>query len=55
MTELIGVPMGDPAGIGPEVLVAAFADPGIRGNIPLLAIGHEGVLQAQHRLRLRGH
>jgi len=36
---VIGVTMGDPAGIGPEVVVKALADPGIRRAAKLIIFG----------------
>jgi 4-hydroxythreonine-4-phosphate dehydrogenase len=42
---LIGVSMGDPLGLGPEVIVKALADPGLRGRARFVIFGLEDVLQ----------
>lgn len=42
---LIALTMGDPAGIGPEVLVRAAADDEVRSLCRPVAVGHSGVLQ----------
>ncbi len=36
---LIGITLGDPAGVGPGVVAKALADPGLRGSARLFAIG----------------
>ena len=41
---IICVPMGDPAGIGPEIVVAAAVSAGILDNARLVVIGHEPTL-----------
>ena len=40
MKPLICVPMGDPAGIGPEVLAAASVDPIVKSSARLLGVGN---------------
>lgn len=40
----IGITMGDPAGIGPEVVLKAVADPEIQGLCPLIIIGDAQLL-----------
>ena len=40
----IGITMGDPAGIGPEVVLKAVADPEIQGLCPLVIIGDAQLL-----------
>ncbi|MBN8525121.1 MAG: 4-hydroxythreonine-4-phosphate dehydrogenase PdxA, partial [Planctomycetes bacterium] len=40
----IAITMGDPAGVGPEVLLRACADPALAG-LPLLPIASRGLLQ----------
>jgi len=50
---IIAVTMGDPAGIGPEVIVKALADPAIKKAARPLILGDWGVLQ-RTRERLRG-
>jgi 4-hydroxythreonine-4-phosphate dehydrogenase len=42
---LVAVTMGDPAGIGPEVILKALADPRIKKVARLLILGDWGVLQ----------
>lgn len=39
MTQHLAITMGDPAGIGPEIIVKAMADAGIRSRARLLVIG----------------
>ena len=48
---IIAVTMGDPAGIGPEVILKALADPAIKKICRLLVLGDWGVLE---RARGRG-
>lgn len=36
---VVAITMGDPAGIGPEIIVKAMADPGVRDRARLLVIG----------------
>jgi 4-hydroxythreonine-4-phosphate dehydrogenase len=45
MKPLICIPMGDAAGVGPEILVAAACDPIVRGKIRILAVGHTEALR----------
>jgi 4-hydroxythreonine-4-phosphate dehydrogenase len=40
----VGITMGDPAGIGPEVVLKAVADPEIQGLCPLVIIGDAQLL-----------
>ena len=42
---IIAITMGDPAGIGPEVIVKALADPAIKKAARPLILGDWGVLQ----------
>lgn len=42
---LIGVTMGDPLGIGPEVIVKALADPALRARARFLVFGLHDVLE----------
>ncbi|MBL8880989.1 MAG: 4-hydroxythreonine-4-phosphate dehydrogenase PdxA [Phycisphaerales bacterium] len=42
---LIGISMGDPLGIGPEVIVKALADPELRGRARFLIFGLHEVLE----------
>ncbi len=44
MKPLICVPMGDPAGIGPEILAAASVDPIVTNSVRLLGVGSLDVL-----------
>jgi 4-hydroxythreonine-4-phosphate dehydrogenase len=48
---VIAVTMGDPAGIGPEIVLKALADPVIKKSARLLILADWGVLQ---RTRIRG-
>jgi 4-hydroxythreonine-4-phosphate dehydrogenase len=42
----IGITMGDPGGIGPEVVVRALADEGLRGRVQFVVFGVSGALAA---------
>jgi len=42
---IICIPMGDPAGIGPEIVAAASVAPGMLENARLVVIGHEQILR----------
>ena len=44
----IGVTMGDPCGIGPEIVAAALADPDL--GVPAIAIGDAAILQRAARI-----
>ena len=49
----IGITMGDPAGIGPEVVLKALADPAVRAACRPRVFGHAGALaEAARRLGL---
>jgi 4-hydroxythreonine-4-phosphate dehydrogenase len=50
MKPLLAVTMGDPAGIGPEVIVGAWGDPRVHDNARLLAVGHPKILRRAARL-----
>ncbi len=50
---IIAVTMGDPAGIGPEVVLKALADPAIKKNCRPLVLGDWGVLQRARRRRFK--
>ena len=45
---IIAVTMGDPSGIGPEIILKALADPVIRKVARPLILGDWGVLQRTH-------
>jgi len=45
MKPVIAVSMGDPAGVGPEILVRAMNDPRVRKSAEVLAVGDAGVLR----------
>lgn len=45
-TPIIAVTMGDPGGIGPEVLAAALADPAVRGLAAWRVLGLGSVMRA---------
>ncbi len=42
---LIGITMGDPLGVGPEVIVKALADPRLRARARFLILGQHDVLE----------
>lgn len=44
-TPVIGLTMGDPAGIGPEITVAALADPAVRDLVRPLLVADAGVIE----------
>jgi 4-hydroxythreonine-4-phosphate dehydrogenase len=43
-TPLIAITMGDPAGIGPEIVAKTFADPGFRDENRALVVGDPAIL-----------
>jgi 4-hydroxythreonine-4-phosphate dehydrogenase len=45
MLPVIGIPMGDPAGIGPEIVVKSLADPEIYAVCRPLVVGERGVME----------
>jgi 4-hydroxythreonine-4-phosphate dehydrogenase len=47
---LIAVTMGDPAGIGPEIVARTFADPGFRDQNRALVVGDPAMLERAIRL-----
>jgi 4-hydroxythreonine-4-phosphate dehydrogenase len=47
---LVAVTMGDPAGIGPEIIARAFADPDFRRENRALVVGDPGILRRAARL-----
>ncbi|CAG0968300.1 partial D-erythronate 4-phosphate dehydrogenase, partial [Anaerolineae bacterium] len=52
MKPVIAVTMGDPAGVGPEILVRAMNDPKVRKAADIVAVGDMGVLrEAAGKLR----
>ena len=42
---LIGIPMGDAAGIGPEIVLKAAADPQTQETARCVVIGDRGVME----------
>lgn len=42
---IIAITMGDPSGVGPEVIAKALADPGIRGICRPIVIGDPGAME----------
>jgi len=48
---VLAVSMGDPAGIGPEIVAAAAAEPAVRRACQLIVFGDAGVLTAGARTR----
>ncbi len=47
---LIAVTMGDPAGIGPEIVARTFAEGGFRNENPALVVGDPGILERAAKL-----
>ena len=47
---LIAVTMGDPAGIGPEIVAKTFADPGFREESRAIVVGDPAILKRAIRL-----
>jgi len=47
---LLGITMGDPAGIGPEITAQALADPSVRKAARVLVIGDARVMEAAARV-----
>lgn len=45
MKPIICVPMGDPAGIGPEIIAASITDPVVQKNAIAVVVGHEETLR----------
>ena len=45
MKPIIAIPMGDPAGVGPEIVVKALADPVIAECAACLVVGDGDVLE----------
>lgn len=45
MKPLICVPMGDPAGVGPEILAASLADSAILSTAKVLVVGNTEIMQ----------
>lgn len=47
---ILAITMGDPAGVGPEVIVRAWSDPQVHEHVRPLVIGHAEVLQRATKL-----
>src|SRR3712207_4773202 len=47
---LIAVTMGDPAGVGPEIVAKTFADPGFQDENRALVLGHPAFLERAAKL-----
>ena len=47
---LIAVTMGDPAGVGPEIVAKAFADPGFGDENRALVVGDPAILERAAKL-----
>ena len=45
MKPIICVPMGDPAGVGPEIVAASINDPAVEKNAIVVVTGHEETLR----------
>lgn len=55
MKPVIAVTMGDPSGVGPEILLKALVDARVKKAASVIAIGDMGVLkEAAKKLRLKG-
>jgi 4-hydroxythreonine-4-phosphate dehydrogenase len=50
VTPLVGITMGDPAGVGPEITAKALADPGVRATARAVVIGDARVVADAARL-----
>ncbi|MBF0201436.1 MAG: 4-hydroxythreonine-4-phosphate dehydrogenase PdxA [Desulfamplus sp.] len=48
---VIGITMGDPAGIGPEIIAAALEEPGVQEICSPLVIGDAGIMKAALKLK----
>jgi len=48
---LFAVTMGDPAGVGPEVIVGAWSDPQVHASVRPIVVGHPEILRRAARLR----
>jgi len=46
---LLALTLGDTAGIGPEIVIAALADAELRREARMLVVGDEGFLRARAR------
>ena len=49
-TPLVAVTMGDPAGVGPEIIAKTFADPGFHARNRALVVGDAGMLERAAQL-----
>jgi 4-hydroxythreonine-4-phosphate dehydrogenase len=47
---LVGITMGDPCGVGPEIIVTALADPRVRGRCVAVVIGDQTALERAIRV-----
>ena len=47
---LVAVTMGDPAGVGPEIIAKTFADPGFHARNRALVVGNAGMLERAAQL-----
>jgi 4-phospho-D-threonate 3-dehydrogenase / 4-phospho-D-erythronate 3-dehydrogenase len=43
--QIIAVPMGDPAGVGPEIVVKALSSEALANRVAVLVIGDRGILE----------
>jgi len=50
-TPLIAVTMGDPAGVGPEIVARTFADPGFGDENRAFVVGEPGIMERAIRLQ----
>ncbi len=51
MTVRVAISMGDPLGIGPEVLALALADPGVKAQLDAVVFGDRVTLERAAKLR----
>src|SRR3989304_4619053 len=55
MKPVIAVTMGDPSGVGPEILLKALNDARVKKAASVIAVGDLGVLkEVEKKLRLKG-
>lgn len=47
---IIAIPLGDPAGIGPEIVVKALADPQVRSAARCVVVGDLGVIENAYQI-----
>ena len=50
MRKILGITMGDPAGVGPEITVKALQDPKVYESCKPLVVGDAAILERPMRL-----